>query len=286
MSLSAPNYDTTAVPRVLKLDGNANVLWDRTYGQASGLDSQEPRAVAATVDGGCVVACQRSLVIIGAKGSKTNTYISQVVLRKLDSVGDVVWERNLESPTGYMGVARMIPVNGDGFVLVGADSQILRVDAAGNALWWNLYGGGWTTGVGVASDGGFVLVGTSQESFPTPEVFRTDASGNLLWSAVNIIPNQGNAQYTVRDAILDTEGRMVLVGQLEHVAYVGNFFPIITYDSFIMQLDSSAHLNWSKTLPVYELNGIALTNTGDYVTTGADGNDLKVIRVTTAGNVM
>ena len=67
------------------------------------------------------------------------------------------------------------------------------------------------------------------------------------------------------------EGRIVLAGHLQYVTYIGDFFPVIKNQGFIAQLDSSAHLNWSKTLDVNEINGVTVTNTGDYATVGSDG---------------
>lgn len=283
-ALSEPYDDSAGRLRVLKLDGNGNTLWDRTFGE----DKQEPRAICSSGDGGCVIAGQRTIITAQGGSASGYSYTFQVFLRKLDSLGGAVWEHYLESPTGFMGVYRMIVDSANGFVLVGSDSQILRVDAEGNALWWNQYGEGWATatGLGMASDGGLIVVGTSVKSLPTPVVFKTDANGNLLWTAEDIIPNQGTSQYTVRDAIVDTQGRIVIVGQLQRVTYIGNFFPVISYGGFIMQLDSSAHMNWSKALDVYEINGITQTSSGDYATTGSDGDHLQVVRVNQSGSVM
>ena len=280
---TAPSNYGTGLHRVAKVDANGNVVWDRTYGQ----DVQEPRAMAATADGGCLIACHRTVSTATGSGN-TYSYINQVVLRKLNSVGDEIWVRYLESPSGEMGISRMTPVNGGGYVLVGGPSQILRVDAEGNALWWNQYVDYITTNtVDLVDDGGFVLVGTTSETFPAPAVLKTDAGGNLLWKAEDIIPNQGKSQYTVRDAVVDSAGRIVVVGQVERVAYIGNFFPVISDNGFIMQLDSSAHLNWIKTLDNYTLNAIAPTSTGDYIATGIDSQtNLQVFRVSQSGAVM
>ena len=267
----------------MELDTAGNTVWDRTYGA----DKQEPRAICATGDGGCVIAGQHSIIAAEGGSAGGYSYTLQVFLRKLDNLGDVLWEQYLQSPTGFMGVESMKSLGSGGFVLVGDRSQILRVDSEGNALWWNLYDEYVTAkAVAMTNEGGFVVVGASNKSLPTPVVFKTDAGGNLLWTAENIIPNQGTAQYTVRDAIVDTQGRIVIVGQLQRVAYIGNFFPIISYGGFIMQLDASAHMNWTKALDVYEINGVTQTSNGGYATTGSDGYHLQVIRISQSGAVM
>lgn len=285
----APYYNWTGHFRVVRLAGNGDVIWDRTYGQNTPPDSQQARAVMATGDGGCLTVCQRTILHVHAKSDKTDsyTYTYLVVLRRLNEAGDIMWEQEFESPAGFMGVTRMIPMGDGGAALIGSEGQILRVGPGGDVLWWNQYATTTTPyGAGVASDGGFVLAGTSMSSFPTPVVYKTDADGNLLWSATDIIPNQGNGQYTVRDAALNADGRIVLVGQVQHVAYVANFFPAISNQGFIMQLDSSAHFTWLRTLDVYDIKGVTVTSTGDYATVGSDGNRLQIIRVTTAGKVL
>ncbi len=270
--------------RAVKLDADGEVLWDRRYGR----ELIEPRDMAASGDGGCVIAGTRTFLTLQA-ANKAYTYTDRVFLRKLDVNGDIVWDRNYESPVQYNGLERIKPVSDGGYVMVGADAQIVRLDQEGNVLWWQPVG--WTitlTGVSETSDGGFVAVGTAATNNPRPAVIRLDAAGNVLWTVygADIVPLEQLDQYHVRDGVVDNEGRIVMVGQATTVRYVGNFFPIITNGGFVMQLDPNGNLLWNKSVSsAYEINGIALTNTGNYITTGTDGNHTQVLRIDTHGNV-
>ena len=99
--LNAPSGYSTARLRLVKLAGDGSVLWDRTYGG----EKQQPQAMCATGDGGCVVVSDR---VLYDASTSVPTYLYQLVMRKFSSVGDVVWERYLESPTGFMAVHRML----------------------------------------------------------------------------------------------------------------------------------------------------------------------------------
>ena len=165
--------------------------------------------------------------------------------------------------------------------------RAVRVDADGNELWWRTYPDGTSNAVAVTSDGGFVIAGVSAVNGPeVPTVLRTDADGNLLWEANDIITRAPASHYTVHDTVGDGEGRIVLVGEATKVRYIGNTIPVISNEGYIMQLDSSGNLNWYKSLGSGFVSGVALTDSGNYITTGRTADTLQVIRVDTSGHVM
>ncbi len=267
--------------RLLKFDAYGNVLWDLTYGP--GL--LEPQAVVSSEDGGCVVASKQTLYSWSA-ASKSYTYLSQVQLRKVDSDGAIVWDQYHETPSGVAGIEAMDQTHDGGYVLTGFRSETLKVDASGQLEWSNLYDElFFAYAVDQATDNGFVIFGEFGPSPYVPAVIRTDADGNLLWKKTNIMARGGGVSYSVRDGLVDTEGRIVMVGQASSIRYVGPI-PISSYSGFILQLDVEGNLNWMKTIDAaWEINGIALTFNGDYMTTGTDGNHTQVLCIDTHGNV-
>ncbi len=260
--------------RLVALDVQGTSVWDTTYGSSTLV----PKAVTASGEDSVVVA-----------GLQLGSY--KTFALKTDSNGDVTWEHYYDAPSwGGMAPYDMISLTSDGYVVVGGvgGAQALRIDGEGNQLWWNHYGEGWAgaDAVAEAQNGDIVAVGTSSASgVDVPAVFRFDADGNLLWAAENIIDRAASTHYTVKDSLVDEEGRIVLVGEAEKVEYIGNFFPIITDEAYIMQLDANASLNWYKSLGSGYVNGVALTDSGDYITAGTTGSHLQVIRIDTHGNV-
>ena len=91
--LSAPYDDQTGRLRVVRLDGQGDSVWDRTYGQCP----IESHAVLTMVDGGCVIAGYGIVPGKETDDSKSG-FVSQEYLFKLNSVGDILWERHYTSP--------------------------------------------------------------------------------------------------------------------------------------------------------------------------------------------
>lgn len=261
--------------RVIKYSSDGNVIWNQTYGQETLL----PQAVVPNSDGGVTIA-------------GLNCYpqwATSVFVVRLDSQGNVTWRNDVDPETCLMCVYHMAIANDQSVVLVGTEAQALRISSTGQTLWARTYGmesfNIFT--VDAVPDGGFVLAGISKRLGPVvPAVLRIDAYGNLLWAADEIVEAAASSHYTAWDTLVDTEGRIVLVGEMEKVEYVGNFFPRITDEGYIMQLDSNANLNWYTGLGDCYVHAVTAMTSGGYITAGTTGSHLQVIRVDTAGNVL
>lgn len=118
-------------------------------------------------------------------------------LMKISAAGDSIWTR-------YYGTSRLEFGNAidnygtDRLVLIGTtedsifqngeDVMMLLVDTAGSEIWRKVYGGPGSQGcrwVETTTDSGFIFCGFTPDVFGSNDawVVRTDASGNILWSA-------------------------------------------------------------------------------------------------------
>ena len=259
--------------RLVKTDGQGATLWDKTFGG----DAQWlPQALVAASDGTYVVAgCS-------PKG--------QDVRLKVDGEGTVLWLHEAEVQGVCVVVQDMKEVSQSGFLisgkswgdnldLNGLDVALVRVDADGNELWRTLYEAEEDQDphtVELASDGGFLIAGTTQhESRDRPLLMKTDADGTLLWWRDDIlVPTWAHTDYDIWDMAVNPDDTVVLVGVQDRVDYAGPL-PIITQNSFLIKLDASGDLLWYTNLGWDDTSmyGVTRTTAGTYMTVGGLGGE-------------
>lgn len=221
--LVGPSYESTGGTKtspgigsfdlyVVRTDGEGLQLWDKTFGRAQ---NDSALSVRQTSDGGFILAGHTAHLI-----GTPPPYVEDVdcwVLR-LDASGNRLWERTFggEGPDqgvdvvqtadgGYLvagnsasppSAAKTSPYYGGGFMSdFGGDFWVLRLDAGGNKLWEQSYGGTYDEtlyGIQLTDDGGALLVGESyskadgNKNSPLIGYFdawavRIDATGQKLW---------------------------------------------------------------------------------------------------------
>ena len=169
---------------VLRLAASGAPLWSFEYGGGS---VESPRAVAATADGGFVVA--GSSDSSGAGGD-------DVWVLKLDGGGNIQWQRT------YGGLDTdqaedIVELEGGGFAVVGSSNSltpsghtpwVLRLGATGAVLWHRVVGDdvwGDLGAVAQTTDGQLVVVGrVAQTGFPTNDLWCAKlaaSDGKVLW---------------------------------------------------------------------------------------------------------
>jgi hypothetical protein len=199
----AADWDYWAV----RIDGQGHVLWNRLFGGSAGdqLFDLQP-----TSDGGFVLGGWSSSGVEGTKTSPNYGGYDFWVVR-LDAKGNQLWDRSFGG-LGNDGIYGLQQTSDGGYILGGAsesavggnktsanrgmyDFWLVRLDANGNKLWDQSYGGAkrdfWAK-ARQTRDGGFVMFGTS-ESEPGGNktsllygqdngwIVRTDANGTKLW---------------------------------------------------------------------------------------------------------
>jgi uncharacterized delta-60 repeat protein len=168
---------------VVRLDADGKQLWQRTFG---GPENDKARSIAATADGGLIVA--------GSTRSRGAGEGDAWILR-LDPDGTLAWQ-TVHGAAGDDGAYNIIPVPGGGFAVAGYsqpvdakpyDLWVLRLDDDGRIAWEQRFVRGVfgaATGLTPAPDGGLYVVGMSHESsaeMPKVWVLRLDGGGALVW---------------------------------------------------------------------------------------------------------
>ncbi|WP_297523534.1 protein kinase, partial [Thermococcus sp.] len=198
---------------VLRLDGEGNVKWQKTYG---GSKWDEANAVAIADNGDIIVAGHYNGYY------NEHTRISNAWVLRLDSEGNVKWQKTYGGEYGDEANAVAIAPNGDvivagytdSFGAGGDDVWVLRLDANGNVKWQKTYGGSdndEANAVALASNGDIIVAGYT-ESFATKRsiwVLRLPPDGNL--PGCNFC-GDSSAQVSDSDAYVDDTRCEVLSG--------------------------------------------------------------------------
>ncbi len=173
---------------IIKTDQDGNSQWIKTFG---GSEDDEAKSINPTDDNGFIIA--------GSTESYGNG-MSDVLLLKIDSVGNTQWFKTYGSITDEWGEdAKQLPDGG--YVVVGdsnwtdhfgSSSWIIKTDSSGEVLWSHTkgnccYDGFWVTSVQQMSDGGLAVCGTEFTLvYPfgsTLEFFlmKYSIEGDFLW---------------------------------------------------------------------------------------------------------
>ena len=161
---------------VIKIDGKGKLLWQKSIG---GSGDDEPNAIKATSDGGCIVVgyTESNDGDVSVNHGKQDAWIV-----KLDQSGSVQWQKSFGG-SGY-DMARSIQLTRDGGYIfagtagsddgdvsgnhrdiygnLGSDFWVVKLSSSGTLQWQKCYGG--TTAemgefIQGTSDGGYVVAG-------------------------------------------------------------------------------------------------------------------------------
>ncbi len=236
--LTYSNANEESQAWVVKLDANGNVVWNKTYGNAT---YTAATAGALAPDGNYMVA--------GYTNSRGDNY--DFLLMQIDPNGNMIWNKTY-GQTGSQEASAMTKAP-DGYVIVG-DTQspdgnihawVVKVDWNGTMLWAKTVGGKNADSpyfITPSENGGY-LVGGFTFSFGAVNrdfwLFKIDDSGQVTWSC--IIPKDysgyqeaysviqtGKNQY-VMVGWTDPPGQPALIGKARYMFYIVNFtYPQIT----------------------------------------------------------
>lgn len=286
---------------IVKLDGNGNLLWQKSHGSSGG---ETADAITATADGG--------VVVVGQTASKDGYFISDctgtlvAILFKLDNQGNLVWQKSLgcapkfyaiqETPDRSLIVAGSIK-RGDLSAPTGTyDIWVVKLTDQGNPIWQKAYGGDkseYASSIRVTADGGYVLVGSTEANDPhIPDshfdqsnivVIRLSTSGDLIWQKIL----GGSSVDYGRDIIVTPDKGYLVIGDTQSgQLYLSTGGDVSDNhggdDIWVAKLTESGNLIWQKTFggstndePV----GIMASPDGDYGLAGTTySNDGDVSR--------
>ncbi len=165
---------------LIKIDKNGNILWYKTYG---GTKDDSGSSIVKTSDG--------NYLIVGltfSYGIKGDVYVL-----KIDSYGNVIWEKNFGGQESDEGNDVVETSNGD-FVIVGNTRSfgcmglgvyILRLSSSGDLLWQKVYDGEGDDDARTILEinNGDLLIGGFTRSWGAQAsdvlILRLDSKGNL-----------------------------------------------------------------------------------------------------------
>ncbi len=231
LTFSNSNGDSAAW--VVKLDANGNVVWNKTYGNATD--------TAATTG---ALAPDGNYMVAGYTNSRGgNNY--DFLLMQIDSSGNMIWNKTYGG-AGSQEASAMTKAP-DGYVIVG-DTQspggamhawVIKVDWNGTMLWGQTVGGKNADSpyfIAPSQTGGY-LVGGFTFSFGAGNrdfwLFKINDSGQVLWSCT-----QGDAGYQEAYIVLEVgKNQYVMVGWTDppgHPSLIGK----ARYEFYIVKLSA------------------------------------------------
>lgn len=242
-------YDKEAM--VVKVDGNGNVIWQKTYGSVH----SEVLDIQPTNDGGYVVAGELRLP----------NYLGYWVM-KLDSNGVVSWQKAYSRVLYIDNNLTAIKQTADGGYVVGGYSNVtgfgrhawvLKLDANGNIIWQKLYRQGiesFIYDLDVTNDGGIIMTGATNFELTAYDdlwFIKLDGDGSIVWNWVFDAQNHESG-YTVQQ----TSDNGYLVGGEQGSQH------------WLLKFNSNGTLVWQKSYQVYREAGFLFESGSDIVIGG------------------
>jgi hypothetical protein len=236
---SSSSYDSLIDGWLIKLDANGDSVWSRVISTPGGSDWAY--WVEQTADGGYIVA--GTTYSYYRPGQSWDAW-----LVKLDGGGDVQWQRTYGGPGDDETIS--LALAGDGGYALGGwtnssgaggyDGWLLKVNANGDSLWSQTYGGASDENFVTLSrntDGGFLLVGyqwTSNSDYRWYLV-RTDNTGAADWTQQYGYATGENAPWEGQQT---ADGGFIVGGYFQYPDSNG-------IDLVALKLDTNGDSTWS-----------------------------------------
>jgi hypothetical protein len=263
---------------VLKLDATGGIEWHKAYDLT---DEDEAYDVRPTSDGGYIVAGKRGMI---------GPFIDEDAwVLKLDSGGNVVWEKQYDGEFDPDDARAVLEIPGGGYYVAGTtvgesgygvrsrDAWILKLDTAGTVVWERVYDvpinnslaiETVATSMAPAPGGGVVVAGYGDATEQDAWVIHLDADGTKVWDFTIGEPQSTFPWRTGIDkahAIRETpDGGYLVVGETS--GYGGS-----ASDFLVMKLDGSGSVLWQRyygDLQTERGHAVAVTDDGGLVVAG------------------
>ena len=302
---------------VVKLNSTGSIQWQKTFG---GTDNEQASEILQTLDGGYILS---GWTASNDGNISTNYGGSDYWIIKLDSFGNLEWEKNFGGTSADFGVS--IKQTSEGGFIIGGGTQsndidlsgsprfwpdfwIVKINSTGTIEWQKTLGGtfvdyffdieqsndgGYIIGGRVASDDGDVSI--NQGGFDS-WVVKINSTGTIQWQKTF----GGTSNDYLFDIQKTLDGGFITVGYTESnngdvSMNQGNG------DCWIVKFSETGTIEWEKTLGGTgrdEANMISQTNDGNYIfigfTNSIDGDitfnnggyDFWVVKINETGNIL
>ena len=276
----------SSAARVLKLDANGGVTWQKTYGGEG--NNYAVYSVQQTADGGYVLA-----------GETYASGASDAWILRLNSNGTVKWQNSYGGMNSD--VAHSIQQTSDGGYIVAGetfsfgsmngDFWVLKLNGNGNVgtsfagTWQKTYDVGENDvaySVQQTSDGGYVVAGKTGPSDSSDAwVSKLYANGDVNWQKTYDV-NNVDAAYSIRQT---SDSGYIVAGETGSSAS--------SSDAWVLKLNTDGTVNWQKTYGganVDVARSAQQTSDGGYIVAGETGSsvsssDAWVLKLNTNGTV-
>lgn len=222
-------------------------------------------------------------------GTMGNQFSTSPCLIKLDSLGNVIWNKIYDAGFNYFNAEYAEQTNDGGAIITGhIDSGdklfLLKTDVDGNVVWCKNYSGPMNQATGnhaiQTNDGGYLIVGEMPDygQYTGDILIKTDSSGNILWG-------KSFGQVTTYRIQETNNGGFAIEGY----AYS------IPFQKFIINADANGNIIWYKIYNSPSNTGSAFsfcqTRDGGFVIAdkidgfGAGATDICLIKTDSNGAV-
>lgn len=251
------------------------------------------------LEDGTTISCVRQTsdggyVMCGSATQPEEDY-SDFYIAKTDSFGDIQWTK-VYGRKYSDGLSKVLQTSDGGYIVIGntnvnettnVDVYIAKLDASGNVVWENTYGGQYDDKASsiVKTSDGYIIVGTTLSyNIGNSDIYvlKVDDSGNEIWHK-----NFGDSQGDNGSRIIQTkDGNYAIIGATAGFGAQG-------FDFYLMKIDGDGNELWHK---LYggsdwdEGNSIAELPNGDLVLAGfavgfgPGGKDIFLIKTDADGN--
>lgn len=248
---------------ITRLDPSGNLIWQKSLG---GSNDDQASFIEQTTDGGFIVT--------GSTASNngdvaTNHGGDDYWVLKLDSTGDIVWQKSLGG-SGNDEAFSVRQTTDGGFIVAGVsassdgditgnhggrDYWIVKLDSTGNLVWQKSFGGSSydeATSIDLTTDGGYIVTGWAKSTDGDVTgnhgnydywSVKMDGSGNMIWEK-----SYGGSTYDQPWFISQTgDGGYVISGYSS--SSNGNVSGSHGgYDNWIIKLNATGNLVWQNPL--------------------------------------
>ncbi len=235
---------------LMKLDSNSNLLWFKVY---DGLKRENLQSIHLTPNNKVILTCEQY---------SNNLDSVNILAVKVDSTGTVEWSKvygSKRDKNRYTAVNQFgdIYFAGSGFDTLSQTIKfsVIKVDAFGNIIWANLYGGNnydLLVNASLTNDGAIILCGTTwsyKDSIGNFNAYfvKVDTSGNVEWS--NAVQFFGGHVSEGLSIIQTADGEYL--STIEPEVFTGT-------NSAIIKFDAAGNYLWNKFIIINQQTNLGL----------------------------
>jgi hypothetical protein len=272
---------------VVKLQANGSLQWQKNYG---GSNEDQATDVKQTTDGGYIIA---GYTVSNDGDVKSNHGSDDFWILKVDNAGRIQWQKTFGGTDyevagsiqqtvdgGYIVAGTTYSVNGDvtgnrG----GGDFWVIKLDANGNIMWQNTYGGSYDDAahsIQQTTEGGYIIAGETRSTSGQVKnnhggvdfwVIKLNANGQLVWQNT-YGGSKDDEAYSVKQT---PDGGYIVAGVT--FSNDGNVKGLhgIQNDYWVIKIDAKGSLQWQRALGGTRPDaafGVSVAQDGSYLVAG------------------